>query len=356
MGNHFFRGLAAAFGLLGLAAGWASFPPAAQTAAQPDPKLQPYVNPGVLADLGNGRRIHVLCMGRGSPTVILSAGMGNWAETWKKVQPVVAAKTRVCAWDRAGYGFSSPSPDPQDVTHTTADLERALKAAKVAGPYVMVGHSLGGLETLLFVDRNLRQVAGVVLEDPTMPGQTEAFHKYPALEADIADYDRKAAAQRARCLAELKAHNGDIDAIEGGPCMGAPPSYPKALWAALRPSFRDPAKWETRNSLVDHFGEDPTIAIKANRNYGGRPLIILMATKIEPTDPGPTAAAVDSELADYLSHDRREGLARLAAASSRGEVREVPDSTHYIHDIRPELVISTVDEAVDLVRRRSARP
>ena len=67
-------------------------------------------------------------MGQGSPTVILSAGMGNWAETWRKIQPAVAARTRVCAWDRAGFGFSTPSPEPQDVTHTTKDLERSLKA------------------------------------------------------------------------------------------------------------------------------------------------------------------------------------------------------------------------------------
>jgi len=67
--------------------------------------------------------------GQGSPTVILSAGLGGWSFDWGLVQPALAKRTRVCAWDRAGYGFSSPSPEPQDILHTVSDLERALQGA-----------------------------------------------------------------------------------------------------------------------------------------------------------------------------------------------------------------------------------
>lgn len=79
-----------------------------------------------MVHIGNGRTINLVCLGHGSPTVILTAGLGNWSLAWERVQRPLAKRTRVCAWDRAGYGFSSPSPESQDIVHTTEDLERAL--------------------------------------------------------------------------------------------------------------------------------------------------------------------------------------------------------------------------------------
>src|SRR5688572_29775368 len=142
---------------------------AAAQAPRGDPRLEPYSRPQVLADVGGGRAIHVVCMGEGSPTVVLTAGAGNWAETWRGVQPELARRTRVCAWDRPGFGFSSPSGARQDVGATMRDLERALRAANVRGPYVLVGHALGAYESLLFADRHPRDVAGMVLDDPRFP-------------------------------------------------------------------------------------------------------------------------------------------------------------------------------------------
>ena len=69
-----------------------------------------------------GRTIHLVCMGQGAPTVILSAGADGWAADWRRVQPKIAETTKVCAWDRAGHGFSSGSAEPQDILNTEADL------------------------------------------------------------------------------------------------------------------------------------------------------------------------------------------------------------------------------------------
>jgi pimeloyl-ACP methyl ester carboxylesterase len=164
-------GLAAA-----LACTW-SAPALAQPAAI-DPQLRPYSQPDLLVDVGKGRHIHLFCKGSGGPTVILTAGLGNWSEVWRKVQPSIALKTKVCAWDRAGYGYSSPSSEPQDVLHTTADLERALKAARIPGPYVLVGHSLGGYESLVFADHHPKEVVGMVLVDPSIPDQMRILTSY----------------------------------------------------------------------------------------------------------------------------------------------------------------------------------
>ena len=133
---------------------------------EPDMTLLPYASAEDAVRLPDGRVINMVCAGSGSPTVILTAGAGNWSTTWNKVQPAIAERTRVCTWDRAGYGLSGPSPHVQTIDNTTADLEAALVAGEITGRYVVVGHSLGGLESLLFKDRQPANVVGMVLVDP----------------------------------------------------------------------------------------------------------------------------------------------------------------------------------------------
>jgi pimeloyl-ACP methyl ester carboxylesterase len=321
--------------------------PVTAQAPTPDPDLLAYAKPGILADIGGGRRIHLLCMGVGSPTVILGAGLGNWGETWRKVQPAVAAKTRVCTWDRPGFGFSSPSPEPQTVAHTARDLERALKAAKIVGPYVLVGHSLGGLEVLMFADRNRAQVAGMVLEDPSFPGQFEALKKRTALFAsNIPDMQRQMA-EMDRCAAQARAHTGDPR------CPPFPPTYPAELTAALKPSFADPAKWQTRKSLSAQFEADTIVSLKPDRSYGDIPLIVLTATETgdSPPDATPLSADANRDLQAWQRGEWKEAHDRLAALSTRGENRLVAGSSHYIHLIKPDVVIGAIDEVVAAVRK-----
>ena len=77
-----------------------------------DQRMLPYIEPGQLVDIG-GRHINMHCVGTGAPTVVLMAGLFSWSVVWYKIQPVIAQKTRVCAFDRASYGFSDPAPRPQ---------------------------------------------------------------------------------------------------------------------------------------------------------------------------------------------------------------------------------------------------
>jgi hypothetical protein len=116
-------------------------PPAPQPVS--DPALLVYSKPQRLIKLNDGRKIHLFCLGDGSPTVIMTAGLGDWAASWSKVQASIALKTRVCAWDRAGYGYSDPSAAPQDIGHTTADLE-GVRIKMTAPPFLtMVCHCTG---------------------------------------------------------------------------------------------------------------------------------------------------------------------------------------------------------------------
>ena len=123
-----------------------------------------YPPPGELVDVG-GYRLHINCTGTGSPTVIIDAGLGDWSTGWGFVQPEVAKTTRVCTYDRAGWAWSEVGPLPRDATQFAKELHTLLKNADIPGPYIMVGHSLGGLTVRVFVHDYAEEVIGIVLID-----------------------------------------------------------------------------------------------------------------------------------------------------------------------------------------------
>jgi len=127
-----------------------------------------YPMPGQLVDIG-GHRLHLYCTGSGSPTVVLEPGGGAASSDFGWVTPAVARDTTVCVYDRAGRGWSDPADGPQDGIHIAADLHTLLERAQVPGPYVLAGHSFGGLYVQSFAAQFPGQVAGLVLLDSTAP-------------------------------------------------------------------------------------------------------------------------------------------------------------------------------------------
>ena len=140
-------------------------------AGSSDPKSAAGPMPGRLVDVG-GYRLHLQCSGTGAPTVVLLNGLGETSPQWARVLPAVATTTRVCAYDRAGQGWSDDSPNPADATNAATDLHRLLAAAGESGPYVLAGHSSGGAHALTFTHLYPSQVAGIVLLDSASPNQT----------------------------------------------------------------------------------------------------------------------------------------------------------------------------------------
>ena len=128
--------------------------------------------PGKLVDVG-GYRLHLNCTGTGGPTVVLLNGLGETSPLWARVQPAVATTSRVCAYDRAGQGWSDDSPNPADATTAATDLHKLLTAAGETGPFVLAGHSSGGVHALTFTHLYPNDVAGVVLLDSASPHQVE---------------------------------------------------------------------------------------------------------------------------------------------------------------------------------------
>ena len=129
--------------------------------SKPAGDLQPV---GKLIDIG-GRRIHLWCTGESQPTVILEAGAGGFSLEWALVQSEVARFARVVSYDRAGYGWSDPGPTPRTMHQIAGELHDALARAGIKPPYVLVGHSYGGLAVRTFAQRYPQDVVGMVLVD-----------------------------------------------------------------------------------------------------------------------------------------------------------------------------------------------
>ncbi|MCP5201497.1 MAG: alpha/beta hydrolase [Gammaproteobacteria bacterium] len=135
--------------------------------------------PGRLVVVGD-HALHIDCSGRaapGQPVVVLESGIGGFSLEWHAVKAAVARHHRVCAYDRAGYGWSDPAPGPRSAARSAGELAALLEAAGEAPPYVLAGHSYGGLVVREFAARYAAQVAGLVLVDAATPAQ---FERLPA--------------------------------------------------------------------------------------------------------------------------------------------------------------------------------
>src|SRR5215213_1879555 len=126
-----------------------------------------------------GHRLHMDCSGHGSPTVVLFNGLGGVSATWARIIEPVAGTTRVCAYDRAGQGWSDDADSPQDGIQSAEDLHTVLDMADEQGPLVLVGHSTGGTYAMTYAARYPEQVAGLVLLDSSSPEQFTRMPAYP---------------------------------------------------------------------------------------------------------------------------------------------------------------------------------
>jgi pimeloyl-ACP methyl ester carboxylesterase len=248
------RGLAALLGLMLVGYIYEGIAEAADAKAYPPP--------GQLVDVG-GYRLHINCTGSGSPTVVIVAGAGDWSTTWGgTVQPEVAKTTRVCTYDRPGLGWSEASPLSSDAAQFAKELHTLLQNANVPGPYVMVGHSLGGFVVRIFAHDYASEVAGVVLIDSMNPKQVTQ-----SLSSSIAQqYSLQALLARfgiARLLVKLPSIAPSRPAGE----EAYYPLYirPGSLQASAKEYRGLPASAEEA-AAVKTFGDLPLIVLTAKLN------------------------------------------------------------------------------------------
>jgi len=272
-----------------------------------------YPPPGRLVDVG-GHRLQLSCTGSGSPTVVLEPGQGGVSSDLAWISPVVARNSRVCVYDRAGRGWSDAADGPQDGERSAADLHTLLDRAQVPGPYVLAGHSFGGLYVQSFAAQFPDQVAGLVLLDTTAPKPGPAR---PTITFDNV-FGRVAA------LVPASAHLGVGRLIAQG-------SY-----GSLPARVRDEARANgslPRNlgSYIEEFvaGNASMQQAAALTNLDGKPLIVLTA------DTGNAAGWEQTQ--EHIAGLSTNSLHRVAQATTHdsmvGDEADSAAASQAIHDV-----------------------
>ncbi len=227
-----------------------------------------YPPPGELVDV-NGHLMHINCAGEGSPTVILEAANGGMSAHWAQVQQQVAQTTRVCAYDRAGLGWSEPGPEPRDARQVSGELQALLEGAGIEGPYVLVGHSYGGLYARMYAARYPDKVAGVALVDSSHP---EQFTREPEGRAM---YERT---ERLGTLLPFLTRLGVIRLTNFFPAHPDLPQQQRAQVEAFNSSTQHLV------STTEEFRATPETAaqVRGTQSLGDKPLAIISAGEQPP--------------------------------------------------------------------------
>jgi pimeloyl-ACP methyl ester carboxylesterase len=292
-----------------------------------------------IVQLADGRSLSLYCEGNGSPTVIMEAGLSETALTWWAVQPRIAKISRTCVYDRAGLGLSPPGPFPRDTNAEVADLDRMLNAAGVAGPYVLVGHSMGGYNVRLFASRRMKDVAGMVLIDPSVENQVPLFEEAVPFGVE----SNRQAVSRARACADPARTPETVKACT----RDAPSSFPLPLAKVFAEAQGLHTSQTILSEIESFLNADSPQVIAERRSFGSMPLIILTRGELSTNMPHDQAVA-EARLLRQL----HQGVAKL---SSAGSVRVVEGANHYIQLDKPEAVVTAVHEVVQAARNHRTK-
>ena len=284
--------------------------------------------PGQLIDVG-GYKMHIDCTGQGSPVVILDAGLGDSYISWRKVQPQIARLTRVCSYDRAGLGYSDASPRERTSKVIAEELHTLLHAAGIAGPLVLVGHSMGGYDVRLFASLYRNEVAAMVLVDASHPEQQKRFP--PALNDLDAGWIREEEFLEFAMplgIPRLMGFCGHDAVIRAAEC-----NFHSAREgvAELKTFPESAAQTATTGSL------------------GDMPLAVLSH---DPNTPQPD---LPEDLVKPTNDVWQQMQTELERLSTRGVRVIAKNSGHYIQLDRPDVVITAVRDLVDQARQNSVQ-
>ena len=281
--------------------------------------------PGQLTDVG-GYNMHLYCMGEGSPTVILEAGLNDFHVSWSKVQAEVATEARVCSYDRAGMGWSEASPHPRTSDVMAEELHNLLANSGVDGPYILVGHSFGGIVMRQFAQQYPDEVTGMVLVDSA---HEEQITRLPFLKESANEF-----IGQFRTLSAMSSFGLMALSPATIPNRGFPDEAYKQYQAVLATTNYFDAS--IAESTAFYFGT-PSIQ---TAELGDLPLIVLSHGLPDETSDG--FAMQESQFEQEWVKMQRE----LADLSSQGKQIIAQKSGHYIQLDEPELVIDAIRELI----------
>jgi pimeloyl-ACP methyl ester carboxylesterase len=316
---------------------------------QPDDSV--FTRPGVFLDAGS-TRLNFYCMGQGSPSVIFEAGYSDWSPAWVRVLPRVAQWTRACAYDRAGSGFSDPGKTPRSSSRIADELLAALRSGGISGPYILVGHSYGGVNVRTFALRHMDETAGLVLVD----GDSTDVEP-PALQ----EADHRAGREIVAAYSDCR------DAVAAGASLSLPARKGHPAWECDRYFFRGlpEAAWSRElnakvaelartnvamfDALASEMAEVPADEAwlrEHRRPLGSRPIRVLSSGH---HGGGPR----DSKTPEGREYQRLVSKAQAdwLELSTDGKQVFATGSSEYIQLDEPDVVIGAIREVYEAVRR-----
>jgi len=283
--------------------------------------------PGKLFDVG-GYSMHIHCIGQGIPAVILDSGLGDSYLSYHKVQPQIAQFARVCSYDRAGIGYSDSSSKSRTSKIMAEELQALLRAAGIAPPYILVGHSFGGYTVRLYASLYPSQVVGMALIDASHPDQENRFS--PELKNMEGTWLREA---------EFLAYTMPLGIPR---LMGLCDDDPAQRAAECN--------WHTAREGVAELKAFPESAAQtaATSSLGDMPLAVLSH------DPDKPSAELPPDLSKPTNDAWEKMQEELSHLSTRGTQTIAKNSAHYIQIDRPDVVIEAIRRVVE--QARAAQP
>jgi pimeloyl-ACP methyl ester carboxylesterase len=298
--------------------------------------------PGRLIDLG-GYRLHLFCTGAalsGGPTIVLSAGGGDYAVDWWRVQTAIADSSRVCSYDRAGSGWSDRGPEPRTLRQEAAELERLLKRAGEAGPFVLVGHSLGAQVVRLYQLEHPGDVVGMVLVAPTHEDtrlmvrgqlvQLRTLAQNRPIPAARFEAPSKVVTADTSCWARATAAARIVRPYDQLPAQ----AQRYRVWLVGHPRCGP----EGEDYLPDEFEAMAARRARDPQPLGAIPLIVIAQGRLSTPPPN---VSLDSAQREYA--DRMADLSRL---SQRGRVVTDTLSGHHVHLDNPRVVVTAIRDVL----------
>jgi pimeloyl-ACP methyl ester carboxylesterase len=282
---------------------------------------------GIKVDVG-GYGLNINCTGQGSPTVILESGLSVPALGWRSVQPYIAKFTRVCSYDRAGYGWSDDGPLPQTSVQSVKELHTLLANAGENPPFVLVGHSFGGTNIRIYNQLYPGDVAGMVLADCASEDL-----KFPESVIKLIDADTRRR-QRDRKWARLLSPLGVTRFLARGAIDDPASSQDEREWAYITTQTKFINATASEKENLQNGRE----ALKAAGTLADKPLIVLIAAKSMLDIPLSPQGQLELQ---KVWEEREKQLAHL---SSRGKWILVPGSSHMMNSDRPDAIVSATRE------------
>lgn len=303
-----------------------------------------YLHAGRLVDVG-GFRLNMYCIGSGAPTVVFDSGLEDWAPAWITIQPEISRITRTCTYDRAGNGLSDPGPTPRTTARIVTELHTLLHSAGEKGPFILVGHSFGGINVRHYADRYLSEVTGLVLDDAS--AEQQVLYMTPKERRENDNDIARAQRFMAHCmrLALRRFHEStvkDLHACPGQFFRGLPDpkDFPGELDSTLIYEAERPKQYAASASEFDNFTTSGMrTLLREHRSYGSIPVRILVAYHH-------TGSTAKDEALWRKMHRQWLGLSRDAKyiAATR--------SGHYIQFDQPNLVIRAIQDEIRIARSR----